>query len=441
VSPALPLPIRVAVILAMPEERLLYFFLSYARGDDDVFVKRFFHDLSSEVRVHAGVKYGQEVGFLDTQSTDLGSLWQNRLTKALSDSRCFVALCSPLYFVSEECGAEWAAFEDKLLRYEAQTGVRPGSLMPLRWCVQDQIPAAVSAVQNDHDDLGEDYSTDGVRQLIRLKSNADSYLRFITALAKKIVRLATAHELPDLPDYTLSAFRSIFHRSTTSPVEAASAAQIPAGDLAARKEVIVRSSQFVHFIIASAPRSEMEAQRESLEYYGDRPEDWAPYLPYVPEALAVFASRVAAARKFSSEVVDLDELHSRIERANRNNEIVVLLVDAWATRLNRQRQILETYDVKNEPTTAVLIPMAASDQETTDNYPVLRDSVRKALSNNAVRGDEAMYHEKLVDHEAFNVALSRALRVAQNRIFDRGPIRSWPPGESVGTRPILQGPA
>jgi hypothetical protein len=49
--------------------------------------------------------------------------------------------------------------------------------------------------------------------------------------------------------------------------------------------------------------------------------------------LADHAQAVAAGRLLDSDVADLDDLPARIEQAGRRNEMVVLLVDPWTTRI------------------------------------------------------------------------------------------------------------
>jgi FxsC-like protein len=410
---------------------LLYFFLSYARGDDDLFVKRFFDDLSAEVRVLAGVDPGQDVGFLDSQSIEVGMQWKIRMAEALSESRCFIALCTPRYFLSKYCGSEWSAFEDRLRRYEASSRVSPNCLMPLEWCALDDVPEAAEHYQRSNNELGTEHATDGIRQLIRLNSNRDDYRRLLSALARKIVRLARTHALPPLPQNTMiESFPTAFPPAAPGDIEDGPHGPVRAGTFT------LKGGGFVHFVVAAASREEMQDHRENIDYYGNAAEDWSPYRPERDEALAALAMDIAGRRSFQSQVAGLTELHSLIMRANRRNEVVVLLVDAWATRIDEPREMLMDYDRSNEPTTAVLIPISQTDQETTDSYPVLRAAVRAALPNNSVRRDEAIYHEKLENHSAFDFALSRALRVAQNRIFDRG----RPPGDSSSGRPILPGP-
>jgi hypothetical protein len=74
---------------------VLYFFLSYARGDDDIFVKRFYQDLCGEVRVLVGTARDEEVGFLDNYNIEPGHHWPQALVTALAECASFLALYAP----------------------------------------------------------------------------------------------------------------------------------------------------------------------------------------------------------------------------------------------------------------------------------------------------------------------------------------------------------
>jgi hypothetical protein len=73
------------------------FFLSYARGDDDEYVQRFYLDLCREIRVCEGLPRGERVGFMDTASIRVGAKWPNELVAALKECGVFL----PLYYDSD----------------------------------------------------------------------------------------------------------------------------------------------------------------------------------------------------------------------------------------------------------------------------------------------------------------------------------------------------
>jgi FxsC-like protein len=403
---------------------VLYFFLSYARGDDDVYVRKFFDELSKEVRNLTGDPSGQQVGFLDVQGIPLGSSWSPQLIEALSTCRVFISLCSPSYFRRPACGREWQVFASRLYAYQQNTGVRPPALMPLVWTPTTQMPELASSLQYHTDEMGDAYRRDGLRQLVRLNRRAP-LLRLVSNLAKKIVETAQTYRLPGpgpVPkfDEIVNAFGG----------SAAGALGYGASTEGAR---------FVHFVVAAPTRDEMTPFRRNRAFYGDSYSDWAPFRPSLYDPIASYACSIAERQHFGSEVGGIEELSDRIDRANENNHVVVLLVDAWAARLANHREVLRTYDQRNEPTTGVLIPLPRSDEETDAHRAELVRDLLNALVNNNVRGD-TLFRPGIQTHSDFDLELQDVLEEAQNRIYRRGRARRLPPGESPGERPILEGP-
>lgn len=166
---------------------MLYFYLSYAKDDDQDTVRRFFEDLSAEVRVHAGLPPKENVGFYDVASIEIGVRWPVRLVDALTTCQTFVALCSPRYFRSEFCGREWTVFADRLARSPGQS--RDGPLLPLRW-LPIELPAVARKYQWVLPGPRALMDKAGVRQLMRLQRYRDDYLELLFSLASQIVQVA-----------------------------------------------------------------------------------------------------------------------------------------------------------------------------------------------------------------------------------------------------------
>lgn len=401
-----------------------YFFLSYARGDDDPYVKRFFTDLSREVRTITGLPSDDDVGFLDTQSLRAGDHWPQRLTDALSTCRTFIALCSPGYFLSRTCGVEWAAFARRMRRYHSETGVNAGSLVPLRWYPVDPMPEIARHTQWEMGGTRRGWDG-GVRQLLRLHRYRDTYLDLTTRLARDIVRLA-AHRLPPL-DAPIGDIESAFHTDLTGPTGRQAASDVVSG------------SQYVHFVVAAPSRAEAEQVRRSVEYYGATPAEWSPYRPVLAETIAQQARRIAASHQFSSEVGTVEQLRDRMAAARRDNQVVVLLVDPWVAQVESQRGELKEYDRLPESGTAIMIPLSEADTETQQQSLRLSAEVYDMLRNSADRLDKQLFHFRIPTDTSFAALLGQALAAAQNQIFVRGTVHQVPPGEPVGAIPRFEG--
>jgi FxsC-like protein len=411
---------------------VLYFFLSYARGDDDPYVRRFFHDLSREVRIHAGLPGGYEVGFLDSQSLQHGEPWPEGLRRALGTARTFLALCSPAYFNSKACGSEWAAFADRVRRYHLESRISPGSLLPLPWFPVNPLPAATAELQWGVDLERKGPLDGGVRQLLRLRRYRDRYLQMVSDLAQTILSRA-AYDLPPLQQ-DLASFPSAFHdNDVRTPYRIASSGHPPEVD-----DVGVLAGH-VHFVVAAPSRDEAAQIRGSADYYGRRAEDWAPYRPVQHDPIADYARQVAERRHFAAEVTTLEHLRERIVAARKKNQLVVLLVDPWITRIDRHRKTLRGYDRSPQPGIAILIPMAHSDRETQANSLPLSAAVYETLRNSADNRDTEMFHFAISDTMQFDTLLEQTLEAAQNQVFVHGTVHRLPPGETVGVIPRFEG--
>lgn len=406
---------------------MLYFFLSYASGDNDEFVAQFFDDLSKEVRDRAGLSRDVEVGFLDIHSIELGAPWSRRLVSALSTCRSFLALCSPRYFLSEACGKEWAVFAGRLSDYEETTGDQPATLMPVLWVPVRRMPAVAQARQFSVQALGEEYRRDGLRQLMRLQRHRDAYLQSVSVLAGEIVNRADSCEMPasrgplDFERVT-STFANIENVSTGS----------------------ASPSQYVHFVLATGNRRDMAAVRRDLRFYGDRSLDWAPYRPALAKPIAEVARGIATEERFQSEVVEIGELAARMDAAAENNQIVVLIVDSWATRLDHHRRALVACNDRDarqpDARTAVMVPASNDDRETQEHWPNLSSTVLDIFAHRARNGDARMFRFHILNPGWFDTDLRVALHRAQNRVFEKGAVRQPAPPVAVPPQPILNLP-
>ncbi len=97
-----------------------YFFFSYARGDEDSYLKRFFEDLRWRVSQLSGVAEVDAVGFRDSHGINTGDDWNTKIAGALHTSKVLVCIYTAKFFGREYCGKEFAAFlkRNGAFRYE-----------------------------------------------------------------------------------------------------------------------------------------------------------------------------------------------------------------------------------------------------------------------------------------------------------------------------------
>ncbi|MGA4726719.1 TIR-like protein FxsC [Micromonospora taraxaci] len=179
-----------------------YFFLSYAhsapppgaRADADVWVGKFFADLTDEVRRQARPVAGMRIGFFD-QQIPLGADWKAALAEALGDAEVFVPLYSPGYFSRPWALGEQESFRARLAA-AGSARVATGHLVPVLW-----IPFPPWEAHPELDgalDLGRDvpeYADDGLRAFCMLAPYREQYELLLSRLASRIVHTAERRPL------------------------------------------------------------------------------------------------------------------------------------------------------------------------------------------------------------------------------------------------------
>jgi FxsC-like protein len=390
-----------------------HFFLSYARGDDDQFVRRFSEDLSAEIRVLAGLDADEQVGFLDVSAIGLGDNWSQRLVDALSACHTFVALVSPRYLLSEPCGKEWAAFSRRLAA-DGQAGTRVPALLPLIWLPPRRLPAEVTRLRYSGGALPDEYHRIGLRQFLRLARHRETYLEIVAELARHIVDAARQPPPPPLPpgtdfDGLPDAFRSA----------APDTGHVPAPRPPRRPAAPVR------FLVAAPTLADLDTpalveSRPRRDYYGDRAVDWAPYRPGLPEPLVGYARRLAGERRLDADAADL-AAPGRPPRDWLDGGIAVLLLDVWALRLPRYVSALAE---RGGMLHAVLVPANREDLPTQREWRDAGGDVRSAVGAVPAAGDNQLFRPGVLTHEAFAADLGVILEVARNRLGGRPRSRS-----------------
>jgi hypothetical protein len=119
----------------------------------DVFFSYKRHNLTLEWTrsVHRRLQFwlSQEVGreaklFVDEDCIETGERWPERLRESLKQSRCMVAVWSPMYFQSDWCVSEWRSF---LEREKRLSMVSHGLIAPVRFHDGEHFPQEAREVQ------------------------------------------------------------------------------------------------------------------------------------------------------------------------------------------------------------------------------------------------------------------------------------------------------
>jgi len=385
-----------------------YFFLSPAPGEDEAFVGRFFKDFSAAVRDRLGLTGTPDVGYLDTAVLDVAH-WPLPARRAVAVCRTLVPLHSDGYFRSRRCDWIREAFTARVRRYQAATGQRATTLVPVVW---DAVRLPAHPPEDDDIDA-QPHPTPAaadVRTLLGFGAQRVAYQRFLRSLARRVVEAAGRFDLP------AAGWADV-------PAAAVPATPRPAGSLTS-----------VLLVPVAGTAEEMRLIRTDVANYGRRPDRWSPYRG-LQGSLAEHARRQVVAHQagWACRVVPPAQLRDLLRDKRRPSDVIVLLIDAWAVRSEELRAVLDAANVSDHELLAVLVSADRDDLETVTHRDVLRAELRAALPNRWHQRD--LFRPDLDTLSHFDDALASALPVASLRMM-----RSIPRAGVPAVRPVLGGP-
>jgi FxsC-like protein len=401
-----------------------YFFLSYAHtprqegdlGDPDIWVKKLFRDLSTEVRRIVGLPSSARAAFMDREPRT-GSEWSSQLAHALATCRVFVPLYSNRYFDSERCGKEWSAFSRRARHRMAHNAGFTEAIVPALWVPVP--PAALSeaarSVQFDHRRFGPLYSQLGFYGIIKISRYEREYEQAVCKLAQRILEVAqNVYIDPEQPE-RYGALKSVH-------------------DPAGRRKPVTRRLRITMVALA---KSDLPAGRTG-QYYGSAACDWNPYDSALP--LANFAADLARGLGYQPDVGDLNEHLGALLDSTQDPGPGVLIVDAWATTQAECQQTLSQIDALGTPWTQVVVPWNRQDAGTLEAEPRLRNCLEAALRKKLVAGyvDSRDAVDGVPGMAEFDVALRAVIQAAARQYLRHG--QAYPPSGQAIERPRLIGP-
>ncbi len=405
-----------------------YFFFSYARANNDEFLRLFFNDLSGKICEKEGldpekakVEYAKPdkkmVGFFDQQDLELGAQWDTRLAQALQDSPVLVSIYSPAYFLSQYCGKEWEFFYRRRSLHPAL----PPVIKPVIWVPlgpRHSPPAKVGGPQYFVGDPRAVHNTEGLKKMRKQYANYEvAYDAFIEKLADEILDARYKLTLPPLnPLPLLSAIDSAFHPPPTGAAPPPSPPPVGGGG--------PTSALFV--VVAANPNQFAQNARTQSFYLQSGGVEWKPYHPDVPIPLISLAQAEAGNLGIVSYPVSFNQipfnqsLPQVIRDAEQNGSLVILFVDGWTAELPQYQQMLQSFDQNNYKNCSVIIPWNEKDPETLSRGPLFKQLVRDTVfpfwSRLASVPDQFYFRDTISTVEELRDQLRDTLRKLQPKV-------------------------
>jgi len=416
-----------------------WFFLSYARNDRENdkqnCISRFYDDLDAGVRRLKNIREGA-AGFFDGQSIQQGDDWSNALGNSLNNCRVLLCMYSTAYFSSQYCGKEWQVFNTRL--ESAYPKSHPPLILPILLDAPEFIkplPKAVSKIQYMDDDYPETYRNEGLIYLMVRNNQRDIYQDFLQACVEKLIKAANAYPLAaldNLPEF--NKISSAFHTP-------------PASSGLARKAPVNVGPRYAEFIYVAAQRAEIEQLpvRPISERYGDEGElDWKPYLPpdETEKAREIwsYAQDVANKEDFRYQSTPLEgDLVEHITEAQRNNRIVVIVVDTWTLCLEKYREIMKAYDRVIFWNSVVLITWN-KDSSQESRRDQLTNAVQMAFMTKSILKDERFFIDNINSPNQLESVLSIALQRLKMQIIEAIEFNRKIESDMVILQPTLSAP-
>lgn len=346
------------------------FFFSYARANNDLFLKMFFDELSQAIRDKRGLPAGAAVGFFDQRNIELGEEWDQGIVEALNTSNVLIAVASPGYFKSEYCGKEWELFRQRLVaagRPKLPPLIKPVVWIPFRI---EELPATVTAGQLTCGDPAAIHNQKGLKYLLKnLQAQQIAFNERVDALADEIIAAADEHAVGRMPQVpALSSVPSSFLMTAH-----AVAGQPPVSSPTGPKHV-----RFVY--VAANPDAFGKAR--AVDAYMDKGgADWKPYFPDDKTRIHRLVQNLVSSDDldFTSEEMPFSaSLLDDIEDAWSKRQIVILIVDGWSVRWDKKYQaLLSQLDGRLDYHWCVLIPRNEKDTDANS----LRADIEATLSS------------------------------------------------------------
>jgi FxsC-like protein len=402
------------------------YFLSYARADHNAVLSDFHHRLRDAVFPRVGGNR-DEIGFFDLENIDPGCEWRESLFSALADARSMVPIYTASYFERENCGREWGAFRKRMVAHDA---LAEPVLFPILWAGSrignfSTVARELEYYQPPQGVDREAYRDIGLGQMLQI-SRFDSDCKSIIAdLAVKIVAAKDAR-LGPLPPGSFADIANAF------------APPLPA--VGGPPAAPALSPDTVQIVVVAGNADELRAIGRAVGAYGSGAQSWMPFDPPNRAKIVALAQNVVSGLNWTSTLLPLDQdLVAQLERAEDENRIIVLIVDAWTLRIERYRTLMSQFDDEGRRflNCILMLPWNVDDPETSTSCAALRELMQSTFAKNFTARDPLVFVDEVTSSDSFSRLFSQALEATRGRILQMSRAR----GQGTGTNglPILNG--
>lgn len=357
-----------------------------------------------------------DVSYRDTPDLRIGNLWEDSLTDALQDSRSLVALLSPSYLQSENCGRELRFMKE---RYDLNPGT-DHCIIPIFWesnvaCNSDWTKRArelIDKIQTTTNmQLPKSYLAQGFKQWMTLIQLGERQLAY-SAIADAIVANHAGAQLPTHPNP---------EPFTELPT------MLGAGTL---EEQSGPTSAQVFYVV---PRqSELEIAGVTSDHHALKRQGWRPFFQSSDTTIAEVTEKGIkdAGVSYQDKGWPRFGLVNRLGEARDDNSVVLFVLDRRALRLTDYAKPMRKYADTDDLPNVGLVTAGGGDVSEADVEDIFGDRFRMRHPNHL--------WSVAPDHDAFRVDVTSTVNSVKRDLMREG---KQPDEHSSSTTPRLINPS
>lgn len=310
----------------------------------------FFNQLTRAVSRKLG-RPQEQAAFRDSQRIGLGAIWPEQLTSSLNESNCLLAIITPDFIKSEDCGREVKFFIDRHDMLEPnQASLRPYPIIPIYWensthCHRDmphEINDLLKKIQYKNPCFPGSYPATGLCQIMATCDPA-VLSAICDTLAEYVVEMFNNHALPQ-------------HSNPASFRDLPSQFRVTVPSACCSETTVSSGVDTVQIVFAVGAKGELEAAGLSgISTYDDTAEDWQPFND-APGATIESATLEGIKREklkcckwgWPENIVD------KIAEAETKKSPVLLVLDSSSLIIERIKSVMTLYDKRNFNNSALI---------------------------------------------------------------------------------------
>jgi FxsC-like protein len=347
---------------------------------------------------------------------------------------------SGAYFESAGCGREVHVFLERRELLVKRAGGNPAAILPLWWQPLRSggtMPAVLSRFQWNDSTLPAPYTEGGIRG-VALGPNRGLYAMLVAQIADKIA-MSWDLDLDPLPPGGLGDFDGLPNAFAGEDL-----AEVSPPNGAAPSNIIQMTSEdpYKVNVLYVAPRRREVVEGRSPECYSDRGSwFWQPYLPACRETIGQTVNSFSFRYDGRAHSLDDENVADVLREAGLKDQLVVMILDPWATLNEQCRAALQQFDSSPPLNFAVLTLWSAADQQTSGNADDLEAGLRLAFPRSYSRSGNERFRRSSGDRQEFGATLESVLEHLTQAIIDQRTANSRIAGPRLQVFKLVPGQA